>query len=91
MNSGLPASECGPGYYYGKGIGNGQRGSQSYEWTLWISTGDWVHRRLLVGGLQSLQFLELGVDYPLRSHLQETHWEGLSPPKISTMTLGRLL
>ena len=46
---GLTASDCGPGSYYGQGIGEGQRRSQSDEWTLQTSTGYWVHRLLVVG------------------------------------------
>ena len=44
MTSGMTASDCGPGYYYGKGSGKSQRGSQSDEYTMQTSTKAWVHR-----------------------------------------------
>ena len=50
-NYGLTASECGPGYYYGQGCGEGQRGSQSDEWTLQKFTKVWAYRCLAVRGV----------------------------------------
>ena len=49
-NSGLTASECGNGFYYGQVSVEFHCGSQSDEWNLQTSTGDCLHRRLAVGG-----------------------------------------
>ena len=52
--SALTASECKPGSYYSQVRVEDQRGSQSDEWTLKTSTGDWLHICLDVGGVSSV-------------------------------------
>ena len=64
-NSVDTTSVCGPDLCYGQGSNGGQNGCMSGGWYLMPSTGDWVCRRLLVGGFPlpsvSVTWLRLAV------------------------------